>query len=119
MDICHRLVVHAVSHVQRSRSVHDHCTTGTAVSMCCIPSPAAQLLPQVPKKVLLWLINWMVPDLLKDSLVNAIPPEIGEMLLHTRQSVTVDTAVRPSHFAVSVDTALSSVLCYRVGVALE
>ena len=49
---------------------------------------------QVPKKVLLWVIGWLVPDMLKTEMVKLVPPEIGSMLLHTRQTANVNVAVR-------------------------
>ena len=48
---------------------------------------------KVPKKVLLWVINWLIPDMLKTELVKLVPPEIGAMLLTTRQTAAINVAV--------------------------
>ncbi len=40
------------------------------------------------------VINWLVPDLLKQQLVALIPPEVGNMLMTTRQSAALELAVR-------------------------
>ncbi len=74
------------------------CSLCTAVQVLAWALPVSLTRPspllQVPKKLLLWLINWLVPDVLKTELVKLLPLEIGHMLLQSRLSTALDLTVR-------------------------
>jgi hypothetical protein len=84
------------SGVSASQNVFTlHCGPSACMGAARVPqSPLPTSSSQVPKKLLLWLINWLVPDVLKTELVKLLPLEIGHMLLQSRLSTALDLTVR-------------------------